>query len=136
MTLTPIDVLVVVAATFFAAGGCVHRLAVDASRGPWRIRLLLSADLGAKCVVNDIQGAVVPPLVEVTPDGAPGREVLGQITPLAARAKHIQDGVEYVAYIRLAWPATGVDRDERLDQGPLFVRYVAGVRIRLHHQML
>jgi hypothetical protein len=41
------------------------------------VRLLGRADLAAEPVVDRVQRAVVPPLVEVPPDGALGWEVLG-----------------------------------------------------------
>src|SRR3954447_25708640 len=68
-----IDVLGVVPAPLLAAGGGVHRLAVHAGRSPRRVRFLLGADLLAEQVVDGIQGTIVPPLVEVAPDGTLGR---------------------------------------------------------------
>src|SRR5512135_2595569 len=79
-----------------------------------------------------VQGAVVPPLVEVPPHGALGREVLGEVAPLAAGAEDVEDGVDDVPHVGLAGPSAGVDGDVRLDQGPLRVRDVAGVVVRSH----
>src|SRR5664279_2853616 len=50
----------------------------------------------AEHVVDLVQGAVVPPLVEVPPDRAPGREVLGDVSPMAAGAEDVEDGVDDV----------------------------------------
>ena len=73
------------------------------------------------------------PLVEVAPDGALGREVVGQVPPLAAGAEDVEDGVEDVPHVGLAGPsAAGLGRDVRLDQGPLGVGDVAGVVVRSH----
>ena len=96
------------------------------------VGLLGGAGLLAEEVVDGVQGAVVPPLVEVPPDGALGRKVLGKVTPLAAGAEDVEDGVEDVAGVGLAGTATGVDRDVGLDQGPLLVGDVAGVLVRSH----
>ena len=82
--------------------------------------------------MDGVEGAVVPPLVEVAPDGALGREVLGQVTPLAAGAQDVEDGIDDVAQVGLAGPAAGVDGQVRLDQGPLRVGDVAGVGLRSH----
>ena len=51
-----------------------------------------------------VEGAVVTPLVEVAPDGALGREVDGQVSPLAAGAEDVEDGVEDVPHVGLAGP--------------------------------
>ena len=83
-----------------------------------------------------VEGAVVPPLVEVAPDGALGREVLGQVAPLAAGAQDVEDGIDDVAQVGLAGPAAGVDGDVRLDQGPLRVGHVAGILMCFSSQRL
>src|SRR4051794_36377168 len=70
----------VVAATLLAARGGIDQLAVHAGRGPWLVGLLLGAAPGAEPVVNEVQSAVVPPLVKVTPHRAAWREVFGQVT--------------------------------------------------------
>src|SRR5208337_355331 len=116
-----------------APGGRVDRLTVDARRRSGVVGLLHRADLAAKEVVELLQGPVSSPLVEVTPDGALGWEVHGQIAPLAAGAEDAKDGVEDVPYVGLAGPSAGVDRrDVRLDQGPLCVGDVAGIMVRSH----
>src|SRR5205823_6615501 len=74
----------------------------------------------------------VPPLVEVAPDGGLGREVLGQVAPLAAGSQQVEDGIDDVPQVGLARPPAGVDGDARLDQGPLFVGDVAGVGLASH----
>src|SRR6516225_11062450 len=40
--------------------------------------------------------AIVPPAVELRRDGAPGGEVVGQLSPLAAGPEDVEDGVEEV----------------------------------------
>ena len=83
--------------------------------------------------MDPVQRPVPTPLVEVAPDGALGREVDGQVTPLASGAEDIEDGVEDVPHVRLAGPpAAGFGRDMGLDQGPLGVGDVAGVMVHSH----
>jgi hypothetical protein len=127
VALPAVDVLGVVATPLFAAGGGVDRLAVDARGGAGMVGLLRRADFTAERVVDRVQRAVVPPLIEVSPDGALGREILGEVAPLAAGAKDVEDGVNDVPRVSLAGSASGVNRDMRLDQAPLLVGDVAGV---------
>src|SRR4051812_44968246 len=108
-------------------------MTVDTRRRSGVVGLLPRANLGAKEVMDPVQGPVSSPLVEVTPDGALGWEVDGQITPLAAGAEDVEAGVEDVPYVGLAGPSAGADRrDVRLDQGPLLVGHVAGIMVRSH----
>src|SRR5512135_3090741 len=113
-------------------GGGVDRLAVDTRRGPGLIGLLHRPDLTAEEVMNLVEGAVGPPLVEIPPDGALGREVHGEVSPLTAGAEDVKDGVEDVSHVGLAGSSAGIDGDVRLDQGPLIVGDVAGVVVRSH----
>ena len=123
MALPAVDVLGVVPAPLLAAGGGVDRLAVDAGGGAGVVGLLRGADLAAKPVVDRVEGAVAPPLVEVPPDGTLGREVAGQVTPLAAGAEDVEDGVDDVPHVGLSGsPAGRSGRDVGLDQGPLLRR--------------
>jgi hypothetical protein len=96
------------------------------------VGLLRRADLAAEQVVDSVQGAVVLPLVELPPDGALGREVLGEIPPLTARAKDGEDGVDDIPPVGRAGTSAGVNGDVGLDQGPLRVGDVAGVMLRSH----
>ena len=132
MAFPPVDVLEVVAAPLLATRGGVDRLAVDAGGGAGVVRLLHRADLAAEPVVDGVQGAIVPPPVEVPPDGALGWEVAGQIAPLAAGAEDIQDGVDDVPHVGLAGSSAGGGGDVGLDQDPLRVGDVAGVMVRSH----
>src|SRR5262249_21898350 len=108
------------------------RLAVDAAGAGRPPPPLLEPDQLAQGVVDLLQGAVVTPFVEVAPDGGLGREVLGQVTPLAAGAQKVEDRVHHVTQGRLTRSAARVDRDQRLDQGPLLVAHIAGVLIGSH----
>src|SRR5271157_6670197 len=132
MAFPAIDVLGVVPAPLLAARGGVARLAVDARRGPGRVGLLLRADLAAEQVVDRFERAVVSPLVEVSPDGALGGEILGEVTPLAAGPEDVEDGIDDVAQIGLARPSARMDGQVWFDQGPLGVGEIAGVGLGSH----
>ena len=94
------------------------------------VGLLGRADLAAEPVVDLVQGPVMPPLVEVPPDRALGREVVGEIAPLAAGAEEVEDGIDDIPQVGRAGPtAAGFGRDVGLDQGPLGVGEVAGVMV-------
>ena len=83
--------------------------------------------------MHPVQRPVAAPLVEVPPDGALGREVAGQVAPLAAGAEEIENGVEDVVQVGRAGPtAAGFGRDVGLDQGLLDVGEVAGVMVHSH----
>src|SRR5439155_14948169 len=87
----------------------------------------------AEEVVDLVEGAVLPPPVEVPPDGALGGQIAGQVTPLAAGAEDVEDGVEDVPHVGLARPpAAGLGREMRLDPFPLGIGDVARVMVRSH----
>src|SRR5262249_18761979 len=133
VALAPIDVLGVVAPAGLAAAGGVDRLAIDARRGARTRGLLLGPHLAAQGVVDPVQGPVVAPGVEVAPGGALGREVAGQIAPLAAGAEGVEDGIDDIPYGGLAGPAAArFGRQVGFDQGPLGIGEVAGVMVYSH----
>src|SRR5262249_39006837 len=71
--------------------------------------------------------------VEVAPGGALGREVAGQVAPLAAGAEDVEDGVDDVPHLGLAGPAPArLFGEMGLDQGPLVIGKVAGVMVHSH----
>ena len=82
--------------------------------------------------MDRVEGAVVPPLVEVPPDRGPGREVLGQVPPLATGPQDVKDGIDDIPQVGDARPPAGVDRYVRLDQPPLLVGDIARVRLGSH----
>ena len=97
------------------------------------IGLLLGPDLAAQGVVDPVQRPVVAPGIEVAPGGALGREVAGQVAPLAAGAKGVEDGIDDVPHVGLAGPtATRLGRQVGSDQGPLRIGEVAGVMVHSH----
>src|SRR5271166_1225475 len=130
MPLAAVHILEVVAAPLLAAGTGVDRLAVDAGAGARVVGLLGRAGLRAEPIVGEIQGAVAPPLVEVPPDGALGREVLGEIAPLAAGAGDVEDGVDDLPQVGLAGPAAAGFRWQMgFEEGPLVIGEVTRVMV-------
>jgi site-specific DNA recombinase len=133
MPFPTVDVLGVVAAPLLTAGTGVDRLAVDTGGRPGMVRLLGGPGLAAEPVVDGVQDAPATPSVEVPPDGALGREVLGQIPPLAAGSEDVEDGVEDVAHVGGTRPPAGWGgREVGLDQGPLLVGEVTRVVVVWH----
>lgn len=57
------------------------------------------ANLVAQGVVNCLKRAIVPPLVEVAPDRALGRKILGQEPPLATGPQDVKDGIDDLSRI-------------------------------------
>src|ERR1700737_2781585 len=135
MGLSAIDVLGVVTAAGLPSRAGVHRLAVDARGVAGLPRLLLLADAVAQRIVDALQGSIMTPEVEVAPDGALGREVLGQETPLASSPQEVEDGVEDVAHRGLAGPTAGGAGDHLLHEGPLLVGQIARVSLSSHTQL-
>src|SRR3954465_9243112 len=132
MAFSAIDVLGVVAAAGLPARAGVHRLAVDAgtvARPSW---LFFFSHAVAQVVVNCFQRAIVPPFIEVAPHGAFGREILGEITPLAAGPHEIQNGVHDVAHGGLARATSRIDRDDGLDERPLAIGQVTRILLASH----
>ena len=82
--------------------------------------------------MDGVQGSIVPPLVKVPPGRRPGWEVCGEVSPLAAGAKEVEDGIDDIAEVGRAGPTTRGDGDVRLDESPLFVGNVAGARLGSH----
>src|SRR5262249_35600462 len=114
------------------AGGGVQGLAIDAAGGAGGVGLLRSADLLAQEVMDGVQRAVVPPLVEVPPDRTLGREVPGEVAPLAAGPQDVEDGIDDIPEVGLSRPPAEVDRKVRLDPGALPAGHVARVGLRSH----
>src|SRR5262249_6459228 len=133
VALPPVDLLGVVPAPLLAAAGRIDRLTVDARCGARMVGLLGGPGAATQGVMDPVQRPVPPPPVEVAPDGAPGREVDGQVAPLAAGAGDVEDGVEDVPHVGLAGPAAaGFGGQMGLDQGPPGVAEVAGVMVYSH----
>ena len=132
MAFPTIDVLGIVAAPMFATGSRIDRLAVYARGGAGMVGFLLRASLAAEQVVNHVQGSIMTPLVEVTPDRALGREVDREIPPLAAGAKDVEHRVDDIPHIGFSGSPAGGDGNVWLDQSPLRISDVAGIVVYSH----
>src|SRR5205085_8532972 len=60
---------------------------------------------GAQSLMEALQQSVLAPLVKVMRHQGVGRKVVGQVAPLAAGACQIEDGVDDLTPIVLAWTA-------------------------------
>src|SRR3954447_7539510 len=84
--------------------------------------------------------AVGNPSLEVEVDGVPGREVVRQLPPRAARPIQVQDRIHDAAAGELRWAAAAgalaagaAHRHQRLDQRPLGIGQIRGIgRGRAH----
>ena len=95
------------------------------------VRLLGGVDLASMQIAGRVQDAVVAPLVEVAPGGAPGREIDRQVAPLASGAGDVEDGIEDVPRVGRAGPsAAGLGGEVGFDHGPLGVGEVTGIVVR------
>ena len=75
-----------------------------------------------------LQRAVVGPQIEIIVERALGRQVLGNIAPLATRAQYVHDPIHDLAHIGLALAAaTFGRRNERLDMPPFRVGQIARI---------
>ena len=133
MAFTAVHILGIIPAPLLAATGGVHGLTIDTGGGAGRIRFLGSANLAAEGVVDVVEGAIMPPLVEVPPGGTLGWEMLEQVTSLATGSQDVQDDIDDIAEVGRAWRPAGVNREVRLDQRPLRVGDVAGVGLGSHN---
>ena len=116
------------AASLLTAGGGVHRLAIDAGGGSGRIGFLGAADFGTKGIVNAFPCAILLPRLEVAPDGAFGRKILGQVSPGATGSQDVENGIHDITHVRCARSSASGSRGQKwFDQRPLGIRHVAGV---------
>src|SRR5260370_17044720 len=82
--------------------------------------------------MQGLQRPVAAPGTEVVKHRLPGREVMGQLSPGAAAARHVEDRVGDLASLPARRSATALDgRDQRLQKRPFFVREVGGVGLAL-----
>jgi hypothetical protein len=78
--------------------------------------------------MNPIEHAVACPFPEIIINRGMRREILRQQTPLATRAIHIADRVEYLAHVCLALASARAGRrNHRLDDIPLLVGHITRI---------
>ena len=110
------------------------RLRVDHPRGRVFLLPLLGADPPTQGVHDDLPGAILLPGIEVIPYRGLGQQVVRQVGPLAARAGLVQEGVHHLPQVDRPLPPAGLGgRKQRLQDGPLRVGQVAGVRLSVGH---
>src|ERR1035437_4830742 len=79
-------------------------------------------------MMDAIQYAVTAPVAEISINRAFGRQVLGDVTPLASRAQHVHDAVENFPHVDFALASAAFRlRYQRCDISPFLVRGIAGV---------
>src|SRR5262245_20179475 len=122
-----------------AAGlGGLDGLAVDDGPAGGVLFALEAAEVDPQDVVDLLEEALVPPGVEVVADQAPGREVVRQHPPGAARAGQVEQGVDDLpAGVGAASSGLAggppLRREEVLDVLPLHVGQVARVTLSGAH---
>jgi len=78
--------------------------------------------------MHSLQGSVVIPAHQIIMDRAAGRQILGDIAPLASRAKDVHQAVHYLSDVDSPLVAARFGgRDQRFYLRPFFVRQVMGV---------
>jgi hypothetical protein len=99
--------------------------------------------LASQPLVNLNPGAIFAPLVEVVVNALPGGILFGQVTPLAACHRHIQNGIDDLLQVQLAGPAPFalavfflLHGKQSFDMFPLTFSQIAGVNLRFHNPNL
>jgi hypothetical protein len=83
--------------------------------------------------VDPLPDAETTPLRKVVEHRRPGREVVRQGAPLAARAQQIEHGIGDAAQLKcLRVPSLHGGCDERPEDGPFFIGQVRRVSASLH----
>ena len=83
----------VVAALFYSHRGTLHRLAIHHARAGLGIPFQANAQAFAAGGIDPLPGAIDTPFAEVSVNGGPPGEVVGQQSPLAAALQEVEDGV-------------------------------------------
>jgi hypothetical protein len=110
-----------------------HRLRVDQPCGRLGVAAVGLADLHPQRVVDALDGPVVVPPGEIPVHSRPGRQVLGQVPPLAAGPGQVQDRI-HDPPTRVLLPATALAARPRLgqqglDQRPLLIGQIRRVTV-------
>jgi hypothetical protein len=127
------DLLAAVVAARAARLGRAHGLAVEDRRRGLRPAADGEAVALAQGRVDPLPGALAAPLGVVVEHRRPGREVVRQGTPLAARPQQIEHGVGDAAQLKdLRAPGLLAGSNERPEDGPFFVGQVGRIGISIH----
>ena len=131
MAFPPSDLLAPVIPATVGDLGRLDRLAVDARDARIGVVTTGGADLPPQGVEDRLPGPVGLPLGEVVIHRALGRQVVREHVPLAPRTGEIEDGVEHLPHVVGPRPSHTINRDQRLDNRPLFVGQIG--RVGLTH---
>jgi hypothetical protein len=95
--------------------------------------LFFGAYLLAQSVMNLLPGSIEPPTAVVIVDRAPGRELVGDVPPLAAGPDEVEYGVDNIANVHRTSSSAGHGRrDQGSDASPLDIGEVGGIRFPIH----
>jgi len=119
------------AAPFFRR---LHALAVQDRGTRLRMPPVGLAQLFAQRVMDPLPSAIQPPVAIVGVDRAPGRKVMRQVAPLAARPQHVPERIHDLPPCVFGRPTAGFDRwHQGLEHGPFFVAHIRRVASPLAH---
>src|ERR1700734_562601 len=134
VALTALDLLARVKPAWTAAFRSLRRLAVDDAGGRARRAPGALARCHHQHVVDGHKRSAARPLIKITLDGRPRREIPRQLPPLTTGRGHVQHRVHNRAQIALSWPTDqSTRRHQRLNQLPLRFRQVACVTQSVPH---
>jgi hypothetical protein len=95
--------------------------------------LFFGSDLLTQSVMNFLPGSVETPTAVIIVDGAPGRELVGDVPPLAAGPDEVEYGVDDIANVHRTSATAGHGRrDQGSDASPLGIGEVGGIRFPIH----
>jgi len=133
MPFATFDLFATVVAAHPAHRGGLDTLAIQTA-GSW---VLMPASTptycGTQAIVDTLPGAIITPNPEVMLDAFPLRVVRGQHAPLGATNQNIQNGIDDLAHLQVAWPTTQFGgRDQVFDIIPLAVGQIGRVCLCVH----
>ena len=130
MPLSAVGLLVHVHAARFSAFRRLHALTIDAGRAGLRLAAGLLARLFDQQRVDRFPLPSTRPTPKVAVHRSPRREVGGQHAPLAARAGHIQDGINNEPHLPLARSAPFAGRKVLFNLLPFGILQIGRVSLR------
>src|SRR5438132_8766113 len=126
MAFAALDQFAAIGAVLLAGAARLDRLAIDAARRWGGFAPRCHSHLLAQHLDDPGPSVVVPPAFEGVIDCSPRREVPRQHPPRTAGTVKVEDSIDYLAQVRLAWPTVlGRAREKGFQQRPLLVRQVA-----------
>ena len=137
MALAPFDLFAGIVAALSGLVRCFDRLAVDDGCAGGDASAFAVTQPVAHRVVDESPSPVLVPLAEVAIDRLPGAKVLGQVTPGAAGAVHVKNGIEQCAAVQFErTSALGLAGfrgwHQSLDLVPFFISEITRILYRMH----